>query len=609
MKKIFTFTLSLLMVSIGFAQNAPVNFETGGVGAGWTWTTFENGTNPVLEVVNNPSATGINTSAKVAKFTALQTGQPWAGCESQKTTDIGKFTLTASNSIVKIMVYKSVISDVGIKFATDSGASSGEIKVPNTKINEWEELTFNFSGKIGEASSTNISQIIIFPDFNMSGRTSSVICYFDNITFSAGSALAVPTVPAPSPTKPAADVISLFSNAYTNVLVDTWRTSWSSATLTDMQINSNDVKKYSGLDFVGVEMTTNRINATSMDMFEFDVWTPNSTTLKYKLVDFGADGAFGGGDDKEHELSVNPTLNGWNHIEVPLANFTGLTTRANIAQLIFASLPAGTSVVYIDNVLFSKAPVFAEPTVAAPTPTKAAGDVISMFSNAYTNVTVDTWRTSWSSATLAEIQITNNDVKKYTALDFVGIETVTNQINASAMDSFEFDVWTPNSTTLKYKLVDFGADGAFGGGDDKEHELSITPALNTWNHVSVPLSAFTGLTTKSNIAQLILASQPTGTSIIYVDNVLFSKKGSVGLSSISTEKVGVYPNPANNLLTITSTNAIQTLTIYNALGQSVFTTSPDAINATVDISALPVGLYTIQATINGVDTYNKLIKK
>ena len=609
MKKIITLSLSLLSFGIGYAQNAPINFEVGGAGATWTWTTFENGTNPALEVVNNPSAVAPNTSNKVAKFTALQTGQPWAGCESLKGSDIGTFTLSASNAIVKIMVYKSVISDVGIKFATDSGASSGEIKVANTKINEWEELTFDFSAKIGEPSSTNISQIIIFPDFNLAGRTSNVVAYFDNITFSAGSTLPEPTVAAPTPTKPATDVISLFSNAYTNVTVDTWRTSWSAATLTDMQVASNDVKKYSGLDYVGIETVQNQLNVSAMDLFEFDLWTPNSTTFKFKLVDFGADGAFGGGDDKEHELSVTPTLNAWNHISVSLNDFTGLTTKSHIAQLIFASVPSGTSIAYIDNVMFSKAAVVAEPTVAAPTPTKAAADVISLFSNAYTNVTVDTWRTSWSSATLTDMQVASNDVKKYSTLDFVGIETVANQINATTMDSFEFDLWTPNSTTFKYKLVDFGADGAFGGGDDKEHELSLTPTLNAWNHVAVALADFTGLTTRGNIAQLIFASQPTGTSTVYIDNVLFSKKAQTGLASAKLEKVGVFPNPTNNTFTVTSTGAIQEVILFNALGQAVFTSSPNATSASMDIANLPKGIYTIKAIINGVDTYNKLVKE
>lgn len=609
MNRIITLSISLLITSIGYSQNAPINFETSGQGANWTWTTFENGTNPALEVVNNPSATGINTSSKVAKFTALQTGQPWAGCESAKGADIGTFTLTASNAIVKIMVYKSVISDVGIKFATNSGASSGEIKVANTKVNEWEELTFNFTSKINETSSTDINQIIIFPDFNLSGRTSNVVAYFDNISFSAGTTLAVPTVAATTPTKPSSDVISLFSNAYTNVPVDTWRTSWSSATLTDMQVASNDVKKYSGLDFVGIETVANQININTMDLFEFDLWTPNSTSFRVKLVDFGANGAFGGGDDKEHELTVTPTLNGWNHISLPIANFTGLTTKANIAQIVFASSPVGTSVVYIDNVLFSKAPTLAEPTTGAPAPTKPAADVISLFSNAYTNVTVDTWRTSWSAATLTETQVASNDVKKYTALDYVGVEMVANQININAMDSFEFDMWTPNSTTFKYKLVDFGADGAFGGGDDKEHELTVTPTLNSWNHISVPISAFTGLTTKANIAQLVFASVPSGSSVVYIDNVLFSKKTQTNITSVNAEIVGMYPNPATSNLHIRTTNSMQDVVLYNAMGQVVLKTSPASNETDVNIADLPVGVYFVKVRVNGVDTFNKISKQ
>ncbi len=610
MKKIITLSVSILLSSIGFSQNNPINFEVGGNGANWSWTTFENSTNPPLEFVNNPSATGINTSTTVAKFTALQAGQPWAGCESLNGASIGTFTLSASNAIVKIMVYKSVISDVGIKFATGALASTGEIKVANTLINQWEELTFDFTSKIGEPSSTGISQIIFFPDFNLGGRSSDVVCYFDNVTFNAGTTLAEPTVAAATPTKLSSDVISLFSNAYTNVSVDTWRTSWSAATLTDLQIAGNDAKKYSGLDFVGIEMVNSQINISSMDLFEFDLWTPNSTSFRFKLVDFGANGAFGGGDDVEHETVITPTLNGWNHISIPLSGMTGLTTKSNIAQLIFASSPAGTSVVYVDNILFSKDVAgLTEPTTAAPTPTKLAADVMSMFSNAYTNVSVDTWRTSWSSAVLTETQVAGNDVKKYSALDFVGVEMVASQLNISAMDSFSFDLWTPNSTTFKFKLVDFGADGVFGGGNDVEHETIITPALGVWNHVSVPISGMTGLTTKSNIAQLIFASAPAGASTVFIDNVLFSKKGLVGIGSTKAEKVGIFPNPSNGDLNITTEKDIQNIVIYNSLGQEVFANSANANFVTININDLPSGFYTVKTSINGVDTFSKVVKE
>ncbi len=546
MKRIITLSVAILIWSIGFSQNAPITFETGAHGNTWTWTTFENGSNPPAQVVANPSATGINTSSTVLMMSMQSTGQPWAGVETSHGAGIGTFTLSSANAIVKIMVYKPIISDVGIKFATSTGGSTGELKVANTVINQWEELTFDFSSKIGETN----DQIIIFLDFQ--ARTTTNVCYFDNITFSAATTPpTTPTVAAPTPTRNAADVISMFSNAYTNVTVDTWRTSWSNATLTDVQIQGNDTKRYSALDFVGIETVgPNLINADSMFAFNIDVWTANVTTFKVKLVDFGANAAFGGGDDKEHELSFTPIAGQWNTLNIPLANFTGLTTRAHIAQMILVGLPTGTGTVFIDNVYFSKAPVIiTEPQIAAPTPTKNAADVISMFSDAYTNVTVDTWRTSWSNATLTDVLILGNATKKYSALDFVGIETVgPNLINADSMQTLHLDIWTANVTTFKVKLVDFGANAVFGGGDDKEHELTFTPTLGQWNTLNIPLADFTGLTTRAHIAQMILVGQPTGTGTVFIDNVYFSKPS----APLVTEPTVAAPTPTKNAADVIS---------------------------------------------------------
>ena len=188
MKKI----LSVIMIVSGFlfAQNSPIDFETGGYGASWTWTVFENDNNPSLEIMTNPNIGGINSSATVAIFTALQAGQPWAGCESLHGADIGSFSFDSTNCIIKIMVWKDVISDVGIKFADATSAAQPEIKVANTLINQWEELTFDFSSRIGVYPVVK-DQIIIFPDFEMAGRTQDNICYFDNISFSPSNSVGV----------------------------------------------------------------------------------------------------------------------------------------------------------------------------------------------------------------------------------------------------------------------------------------------------------------------------------------------------------------------------------------------------------------------------------
>ncbi len=120
----------------------PVDFEPAGLGQGFTWSVFENGDNPPVTFLANPDSSGANTSATVARFTARQAGQPFAGTI---TSDLPTFTLSASNSCVKVKVWKTVISDVGIKFETGTQASSGEIKVANTLTNQWQELSFDFS--------------------------------------------------------------------------------------------------------------------------------------------------------------------------------------------------------------------------------------------------------------------------------------------------------------------------------------------------------------------------------------------------------------------------------------------------------------------------------
>ncbi len=527
LQKKLTLALFIFLSFTAAAQNVPINFEAGGNGATWTWTPFENFSNPAIQIVANPDASGINTSSTVLKMVALQAGQPWAGFESLHpgsippgTSDLGAFTLSSSNAIVKMMVYKSVISDVGIKFANASNGSTGELKVSNTVTNQWEELTFDFTSKIGEPTSTNIDQIIFFPDFNFS-RTANDTCYIDNVTFNAVAAPIAPLVAAPVPTTLAANVISMFSNAYTNISMATWATGWSAATLTNLQIATNDTKKYSNLDYVGIEPSAT-IDASAMNTFNLDLWTPNATAFRIKLVDFGANGVWnGGGDDVEHELSFTPTIGGWNTYHIPLSNFTNLTTKGHIAQLILSANPTGTATAYVDNVYFSfESPLV--PLVAAPTPTALAANVISMFSNAYTDIPMSTWATGWSAATLTNLQIATNDTKKYSNLDYVGIEPSAT-INATTMNTFNIDVWTPDATAFRIKLVDFGANGVWnGGGDDVEHELSFTPTLSGWNTYHIPLSDFINLTTKGHIAQLILSANPTGTATAYVDNVYFS---------------------------------------------------------------------------------------
>lgn len=261
MKKLQLLLIALLLSVITFAQNVPIDFESGGNGADWSWTTFENTDNPPLEIIENPFKTGINTSNTIAKFTARVDGEPHAGCESLHGTDIGDYKIEATNSTITIMVYKSVKSDVGIKLATSSGWSKGELKVANTKINEWEQLTFDFSTVDHEGMTYD--QIVVFPDFN--DRQSDNVIYFDEIYGDVAIASAITDLK---------DIdIKLFPNPANNTLT----------VQSDESIDNYKIYSFTG-ELVANEKTTGNIISVNIAQLSNGMYLMKTTSKGQTII-------------------------------------------------------------------------------------------------------------------------------------------------------------------------------------------------------------------------------------------------------------------------------------------------------------------------------------
>ncbi len=185
------------------------------------------------------------------------------------------------------------------------------------------------------------------------------------------SVSSIDLAPTP-PARNAADVASIFSDAYTNSPVDFFNGYWAPFQTTegqdDINVNGNNVIKYSQLNFVGIEFKgANSIDATDLTHFHIDVYVETPYTpgdfLTIRVVDFGPDGVFGG-DDSQVEFTVNtgstPAINdgGWLSIDVPLA---GLATKASISQIVFVSEGTNSGVpnanitdILVDNMYFYK---------------------------------------------------------------------------------------------------------------------------------------------------------------------------------------------------------------------------------------------------------------
>ncbi len=248
------------------------------------------------------------------------------------------------------------------------------------------------------------------------------------------------------------------------------------------------------------------------------------------------------------------------------------------------------------------------PVEAAPTPTQLEENVISMFSDAYTDVDVDTWLTDWSVAVLEEIEIQSNPTKKYSSLDYAGIETVGSPMDLESADMvyLHIDFWTPNSTAFRIKLVDFGGDG-FGGGNDTEAEIEFTPVLSEWNLLDIPLEDFADMN-MSDINQIVISSNPSGESTVFIDNVFFYKDP-VGINDVAVDELSIYPNPTSDSWFISTTEVIHEIQIFDLSGRVVLSLQPEQSGIiNIDASELHRGIYILRAS--GLSTREfKLIKE
>jgi hypothetical protein len=170
--------------------------------------------------------------------------------------------------------------------------------------------------------------------------------------------------------------------------------------------------------------------------------------------------------------------------------------------------------------------------VNAPIPTLSPSNVISIFSDVYTNVPVNYYNGYWQpwQTTLSnDFSVLGDNVLNYTNFNFVGIEFSSPTVNANSMTHIHLDAFIPGPIApgrqLRVLVVDFGANGVFGGGDDTRHSTTFTATTPTavvsqnWISIEIPFSAMTTLASRSHLAQIILEGGDN--SIIYVDNIYF----------------------------------------------------------------------------------------
>jgi len=139
----------------------PIDFESYNT----NFTTFGGSS---FEVVDNPDATGINTSSRVAK--TVHGNETWAGMSVEMESSID----LATNPIIKVKVWAPVTGEFLLKLedATDSNYAVEQIQNV-TAAQQWVELSFDFTGE-----PSDFEKLVVFPGW---GVSSDDTFYFDDI--------------------------------------------------------------------------------------------------------------------------------------------------------------------------------------------------------------------------------------------------------------------------------------------------------------------------------------------------------------------------------------------------------------------------------------------
>ncbi|APD05959.1 hypothetical protein UJ101_00412 [Flavobacteriaceae bacterium UJ101] len=212
------------------------------------------------------------------------------------------------------------------------------------------------------------------------------------------------------------------------------------------------------------------------------------------------------------------------NIDVAVVNESGIITVTGEGTAIITASIAGTTATG-SLTINSQGEL-----VAAPIPTQAAENVISIFSNSYTNGVESNFdpRFGGSTTQVSEGTIDGNSFLTYSDNNFTGI-IFNNTIDASDFSFLHIDVFvTDSGTEVGLQIRDIGTnqeietDTNNGNaiGDDKDYRTTLTDlTVGEWKSFDIPLTGDLE-TQRNNLGAIILTGGPN----FILDNIYFYKE-------------------------------------------------------------------------------------
>lgn len=244
--------------------------------------------NAVSEVISNPDASGINTTANVAKQTKTNGAETWAG----SFFGVAPLDLdTYKNIKVKVWSPKAG-AVVKLKLENADASVTHEVDVNTSVANAWEELTYDFSA----APAADYVKIVMFFDFGNVGDGS--VYYYDEFKLAnesgTVSSIGLQNFEGEAP------VFTEFGNAFVEIIANP-DVSGANTTAKVVQLTkANGAETWAGA-FFGVDP----LDLENYSKISVRTWSPKSgIVIKLKLENADA--------SVVHEVDLNTSVaNAW----------------------------------------------------------------------------------------------------------------------------------------------------------------------------------------------------------------------------------------------------------------------------------------------------------
>jgi hypothetical protein len=96
-----------------------------------------------------------------------------------------------------------------------------------------------------------------------------------------------------------------------------------------------------------------------------------------------------------------------------------------------------------------------------------------------------------------------------------------------------------------------------------------------------------------------------GVTVDFTVNVI---EEDLSIGGFDNANFNYYPNPVTDILTLSYSNVISDVVVYNLLGQQVLTAKPNATQTQMDVSGLTAGTYIVKVTSDEVTKTVKVVK-